>query len=96
MRVADTSMLAGSEQAPAAAANLLKNAVQGAHDGIDRLGERVSAAGVTLTEKTAQLRETRDAWTEGVRCTVRQKPLASLAVALALGGVIALLMRGKR
>jgi ElaB/YqjD/DUF883 family membrane-anchored ribosome-binding protein len=107
LRVPATSMLAGSQEAPAATATLLKNAVRGAHDGIDRLadraapvvqrlGERVAAAGTVLNEKTDQLRDTRDAWAEDLRCTVREKPLASLAVALALGGVIALLVRGKR
>jgi ElaB/YqjD/DUF883 family membrane-anchored ribosome-binding protein len=105
--VPDAPMPAGGEAAPQAAVGLLRNAVQGAHARIDRLadqaepavqrlGERVSAAQVALDEKTEQLRQTRDAWAESVRCTVREKPLASLAMALALGGVIALLVRGKR
>jgi ElaB/YqjD/DUF883 family membrane-anchored ribosome-binding protein len=102
--VPDTSMLPGSEKAPPAAVGLLKNAVQGAHDTIDRLadgaapavqrlGESVSAAAQALSVRTDQLRETRDAWVEGVRSTVRDNPLASVAAALALGAVIARITR---
>lgn len=98
--VPNTSMLPGSEKAPPAAVGLLNSAVQGAHHTIDRLADSaapavrqlhqsVSAAGQTLNAKTDQLRETRDAWAEGVRTTVRSNPLASVAVALALGAVIA-------
>ena len=104
VRVPDTSMLPGSEKAPPAVVGLLKQAVQGAHDTIDRLadsaspavrhlGESVSAAGETLHAKTDQLRETRDAWAEGVRTKVRSNPLASIAAALALGAVIARITR---
>lgn len=103
-RVPDTSMLPGSEKAAPAAVGLLKNAVQGAHDTIDRLadraepavrqvGESVSAAGKTLHAKTDRLRETRDEWVEGARTTVRSHPLVSVAAALALGAVIARIIR---
>lgn len=103
----DTSMFPGSEKAAPAAVGLLKNAVQGAHDTIDHLADRaepavrqldesISAAGETLHAKTDQLRETRDEWVEGVRCTVRTNPLASVAAAFALGAVIARLSRGRR
>ena len=98
-RVPDTSMLPGSEKAPPAAVGLLKNAVRGAHDTIDRLaasaepavrqlGDSAAAAGQTLHAKTEQLRETRDEWAEGARATVRRHPLVSVAAALALGAVI--------
>lgn len=104
VRVPDTSMLPGSEKAPPAAVGLLKQAVQGAHDTIDRLadsaapavrqlGESVSAAGVTLQAKSDRWRETRHEWAEGVRTTVRGDPLASVAAALALGIVIARITR---
>lgn len=106
-RLSDTSMLPASEKAPAAAVGLLKNAVQGAHDTIDRfsdsaapaarqLGERVAAAGESLHAKTEQLRETRDEWVEGVRSTVRSKPLASIAAAFAIGALIDRLIRFTR
>lgn len=103
-RVPDTSMLPGSERAPPVAVGLLKNAVQGAHDTIDRLadsaapavrqlGESVAAAGETVHAKTNQLRETRDEWVEGVRSTVRSNPLASVAAVFALGALIARIAR---
>jgi len=104
VRVPDTSMSPGREKAPPATVGLLKNAVQGAHDTIDRLadsaapavrqlGEGVAAAGETLHAKTDQLRETRDEWVEGVRSTVRSSPLASVAAAFALGALIARITR---
>jgi ElaB/YqjD/DUF883 family membrane-anchored ribosome-binding protein len=104
MRVPDTSLLPGSETAPPAAVGVLKDAVQGAHDTIDRLadraepavrqlGESVAAAGETLHAKTHQLRETRDAWVEDARSTVRARPLVCIAAAFALGAVIARLAR---
>lgn len=104
VRVPDTSMLPGSEKAPPAAVGLLKNAVQGAHETIDRLansaapavrqlGDSVAAAGETLHAKTDQLREQRDEWAEGMRSAVRSNPLAAVAAALALGIVIARISR---
>ena len=104
MRVPDTSMLPGSEKAPPAVVGLLKHAVQGAHDTIDRvadraapavrqLGESASAVGETLHATTDRLRETRDAWVEGARATVRRNPLVSVAAALALGAVIVRITR---
>lgn len=106
-RVSDTSVLPASEKASPAAVGLLKNAVQGAHSTIDRLadsaepavrqlGERVAAAGETMHAKTDQLRETRDEWVGSVRSTVRANPLTSVAAALALGALIARLIRSAR
>ena len=104
VRVPNTSMLPGSEKAPPASVGLLRKAVQGAHETIDRLadsaapavrqlGESVAAAEETLHAKTDQLRETRDQWIEGARGTVRANPLACVAAALALGAVIARITR---
>lgn len=102
--VPNTSLLPGSEQAPAPAAQLLKRVVQGAHDTIDRLadsaaptvlqlGASVSGAGDALQAKTDQLRTTRDEWSANLRATVRSKPLVSVAAALALGVFIARITR---
>ncbi|OYU89464.1 MAG: hypothetical protein CFE45_24095 [Burkholderiales bacterium PBB5] len=104
MRVADTSMLPGSDKAPTAAVGMLNHAVQGAHDSIDRLaagaapgvrqlGERVSAAQDTLHAKAEQWRAQQDEWAEGLRATVRSHPLKSVVAALALGAVIARVIR---
>jgi ElaB/YqjD/DUF883 family membrane-anchored ribosome-binding protein len=106
-KVPDTSMLPGAEQTPTPAVGMLKSAVEGAHETLDRLadraapavqqlGERVEAAGDSLHETTAQLRETRDAWVESVRCSVRDNPLVALAAAVAVGAVLAGLMRRDR
>jgi hypothetical protein len=104
VQVLETSVLQGGEKAAPAAVGLLKDAAQGEHHTIDRLadsagpavrqlGESVSAAGQTLHAKTDQLRHTRDVWVEGARSTVRSNPLAAVAAALALGGVIARITR---
>lgn len=103
-RVPDTSMLPGSEVAPAPAVKLLNQAVQGAHDTLDRLaasatpvarqlGERVGAAESALHAKATQLRDTRDEWIEGARTTVRNNPLAAVACAAAVGAVLARITR---
>lgn len=102
--VADTSLLPGSEKPAPAAVGLLKHAVRGAHDTIDRLadraeptvrrlGESVAAAEGALQAKAGQLRETGDEWVDGLRCTVRSHPLTSIAVAAALGGLLARISR---
>ena len=104
MRVADTSMLPDSEKAAPAAVGLMKQAVQGAHDTIDRLadgaapavrqlGESVSAAEDALLMKAEQLRETRDEWVESVRTTVRGNPLVAIAAAATLGALVARITR---
>ncbi len=104
VRVPDTSMLPGSEKTPPATVGMLKQAVQGAHHTIDRLADRaapavhqighsVAAASEAITARTERLREARDDWAEGARTTVRRNPLASIATALALGALIARLLR---
>lgn len=107
VRLSDTSTPAVSETAPPATVGLLAQAARGAHDTIDRLadgaapamrqlGDRVAATEKALLEKTEQLRDTRDAWAEGVRTTVRSNPLVIVAAAFALGAVIARIGRTAR
>lgn len=102
--VPNTSMLPGSEKAPPPAVGMLRSAVKGAHETLDRLadsaapavrqlGESVAAAGETLHAKTDQLREARDEWVAGARSTVRKNPLACIAAAFALGALMAHLTR---
>jgi hypothetical protein len=78
--------------------------VQGAHQTIDRLadgaapavrrlGEGVSVVEDALHAGTEQLRMKRDDWTEGLRGHVRSNPLACVAAALALGAMIARIVR---
>lgn len=103
-RVPDAAMAPGSENAAGAAVGLLNQAVQGAHDTIDRLadgaapaaqqlGERVSAAGDAIHAWSDPMRQTLDECLASVRTTVRSNPLASMAVAMALGAVIVRITR---
>ena len=104
VQMPDATVLPDSETAAPQALGVLNNAVQGAHNTLDRIAESaapaaqqlddsVAAAAEALHAKTDQLRETRDAWAEGVRSTVRSNPLACVAGALALGAVIARITR---
>lgn len=83
---------------------LLQRVVQGAHETIDRLAERaaphvsrlqegVHDANERLHAKADALRETGDEWTESLRDTVREHPIAAVATALAVGMLIARLTR---
>jgi ElaB/YqjD/DUF883 family membrane-anchored ribosome-binding protein len=100
-------MLPAGDRASPAAVGVLNKAVQGAHDGIDRLadraapavqglGERLAAAEEALREKADRLRDARDQWVDRARSTVRERPLSALAAALAVGAVLAVLMRSRR
>lgn len=102
MRLPDPSP--ESDMAASEALGLLENTAQGAHDTIDRvadsaipavqrLGESVSAAKAAMHANADQLRETRDEWVEGARCTVRSNPLAAVATAFALGVLFARITR---
>lgn len=84
--------------------DLLGRVVQGAHDTIDRLAETaaphvqrlqngVNDVSETVHARGEQLRETGDEWAESLRNTVRENPLAALAVALAAGMLVARLTR---
>lgn len=84
--------------------DLLGRVVQGAHNTIDRLAEtaephvqriqeEVSSATDAVQSRASQLRETGDEWTESLRTTVRDNPLAALAAALAVGMLVSHLTR---
>lgn len=103
----DISNLPRGDSPSNTGSGLPRNAAQSAHSTIDRvagsatpvvrqLGESVSAAEAVLQAKTAQLRETRDLWVENMRCTVRSKPLVSVLAALAVGVVVARIIRVTR
>lgn len=107
VQVPDTSMLPGSEGGAPAAVGMLKHAVQGAHDTIDRLADKAepavrqlgvnaAAAAEAVKLKTHQLRDTRDEWAEDTRAAVRRHPLASIAAAFALGALLARVLRTTR
>ena len=103
----DTSLLPDSEKVVPIAVGILNNAVQGAHDTLDRmaagaapvvrhLGDNVASAAKALHAKTDQLRVTRDEWAESARVTVRGNPLVTVAAAFTLGAVISRLLRSSQ
>ena len=88
----------------AAQNEVLDRIVQGAHDTIDRLAERaaphvqrlqqgVHNANDKLHRGADEVLRSRDEWTESLRSTVREHPLAALATALAVGVLITRLTR---
>ena len=92
---------------PAPQPQLLERVVQGAHDTIDHLAERVAphaqrveesvaSAKELLHERVDGARELSQEWVDSLRSTVREHPLAALAAAVAAGMLIARLMRSDR
>jgi ElaB/YqjD/DUF883 family membrane-anchored ribosome-binding protein len=79
---------------------LMQRVVQGAHQTIDQLAERaapyverVSHKGEDLGMRADHLREVGDEWAESMRTTVRENPLAAVAVAVAVGMLVARITR---
>lgn len=102
--VSQTASLPTAMSAAENAVDLLNQAVQRAHDTLDRMadrakpavrqiGERVSAADDSLHAVAGQWRETGDQWVEGARATVRRSPLFCVSAALAAGALIARIVR---
>lgn len=86
------------------AADLVQRAAQGAHATIDRLASQAAPAaqhlqksleetGDMLHQRADQAREMGREWTESLRCSVREHPLAAVATALAVGLLVARLSR---
>lgn len=93
-----------STLSPNAGDDLLNRVVQGAHETIDRLAgtaaphvhrlqEQVASAGETLNVKASDVRAMSDEWSESMRQTVREHPIAAVATALAVGMLIARITR---
>jgi hypothetical protein len=105
--VPQTSLLPGTEGAPAPAVELLHRAAQGAHHTIDRLvdgaaptvqqlSDRVSSTEASLQARAHRMRQAGDAWTEQLRGTVRGNPLLAMAGAVVLGALVAQITRSRR
>ena len=82
--------------------DLIGRIAQSAHETIDRLAESAAPhvnrlqenlSGDALHQRADEVRELRDEWTESLRVTVRENPLAAVGVALAVGILIARLSR---
>lgn len=84
--------------------DMLNKVVEKAHATIDRLAETAAphvqrlsegatSASEVLHDRAGQARELGDEWTQSLRNTVRENPLATVAAAVALGVIIAKLSR---
>jgi ElaB/YqjD/DUF883 family membrane-anchored ribosome-binding protein len=78
--------------------DLIGRIAQSAHETIDRLAETAAPhvnrlqetlTGDALHQRADEMRQLRDEWTESLRSTVRENPLAAVGVALAVGILIA-------
>lgn len=94
----------GSNGAGVASNDLMNKVVQGAHETIDKLAEKaaptvqrladsVQGANQSLHQRADHVRELGDEWSESLRVTVRENPLAAVATALAIGMLIARITR---
>lgn len=84
--------------------DLMRRVVQSAHATIDRLADSaaphvqrlqqsMSGANDSVHARAGQAREMGDEWTETLRVTVREHPLAAVGMALAAGLLIARITR---
>jgi ElaB/YqjD/DUF883 family membrane-anchored ribosome-binding protein len=101
-RRAETNFADEARDTGARADDLIGRIAQSAHETIDRLAETAAPhvnrlqenlSGDALHMRADEMRELRDEWTESLRCTVRENPLAAVGVALAVGLLIARLSR---
>lgn len=73
--------------------DVLHRVVKGAHETLDRLAEsaapHVQRWQESVSSGAGQVKEIGNEWTESLRCTVRENPLAAVATALALGVLFA-------
>ena len=95
--VADAAAI---ESAAAAERDVMRRVVQGAHEAVDRIADKAipaverlrgayDDAADTLKARADQAVDLKDEWTESLRMTVREHPLASIGAALALGVILA-------
>jgi ElaB/YqjD/DUF883 family membrane-anchored ribosome-binding protein len=101
-RSTDRSLDDAARRTAAGADDLIGRIAQTAHDTIDRLAGSAAPhvnrlqetlSGDALHQRADDMRELRDEWTESLRCTVRDNPLAAVGVAVAVGFLIARLSR---
>ena len=95
----DDALRGGDGRDTAAHADdLIGRIAQSAHETIDRLAESAAPhvnrlqenlSADALHQRADEMRELRDEWTESLRDTVRDNPLAAVGVALAVGILIA-------
>lgn len=89
----DTGMPRSPSEGARSGDDVLARVVHGAHETIDRLAETAAPHVQRLSEGTGHMREVGDEWTESLRTTVRENPLAAVATALAIGMLVARITR---
>jgi ElaB/YqjD/DUF883 family membrane-anchored ribosome-binding protein len=79
------------------AADVLRPAVDdiaaGAHLSVDRIASAATVAAETVSATAGQLLDTQSRFTESCRVQVREKPITSLGIAVAVGFLLSLLLR---
>jgi ElaB/YqjD/DUF883 family membrane-anchored ribosome-binding protein len=91
---------AAIDQAAAAERDVMRRVVQGAHEAVDRIADKAipaverlrgtyNDAAETLKQRADQAADLKDEWTESLRMTIREHPLAAVGTALALGVILA-------
>ncbi len=99
-----SSIDAMGNRMPADGNEVVSRVAQGAHETVDRLAEKaapavhklestVAHANEVLHAQAAKARQLGDEWTDNLRGTVREHPLTSVGVALAVGMLFARLTR---
>lgn len=75
---------------------------KGAHQAVDRAAEAAAAMAGRIDEKYEaigakgeELLDMKDAWLEGARDYVREKPFQALGIAVAAGFLLNMILRGK-
>ncbi len=104
MPALESSWLASADTPTQLGDRLTTRTVEGDHTTLDSLadgvaptapavGGPVASAEGDLQASAAQLSETRDPWSEGLRTAVRNRPLTALVGGLAVGALIARIIR---
>jgi hypothetical protein len=92
-RLRDPSLIPGRDHQGEPVEKVLREALSKSATAAPAAPGPVEAEGLAWSRR---LRGTRDAWAEGLRCTVRDSPLAALAVALAAGSLLGRMLGSQR
>lgn len=81
--------------AASAARPVIDNLTSSAHQAADKMASGASRAAEVLEQKSRQLKDSQMRLTESCRTHMREKPLASLGIAIAAGVILALIFKRK-
>lgn len=83
------------DRASAAVHPSVDRVAQGAHQAVDKLAGAATQASHQWDEKSEQMKDLQQKLTDDCRSYVREKPVASLAIAAAAGFLISRLLRSR-